>query len=226
MLPWRARWSIRDVIVVYVLRLAAGLALVRLVLPLFGAVGPVAAEVSDRLLVVALVAGTVARRRGGWRDLGLTGRRWGRQVLWGLAAGVVLYAVSFASERLYTALFFTTPLEHPLVSMTRQATSLAALAAPLFLAGVAAPVAEEVLYRAFTLPPLVQRFGLAGGVVLSALLFAVLHFNVAWLPEVALVGVGLALLYYRTGSLLSAITTHAFLNSARMLFIYFGIPLV
>ena len=76
MLPWRARWSIRDVIVVYVLRLAVGLALVRLALPLFGAVGPVAAEVSDRVLVVALVAGMVARRRGGGPDgtaLGLAG---------------------------------------------------------------------------------------------------------------------------------------------------------
>lgn len=226
MLPWRARWSLGDVIAVYVLRLAVGLALVRLVLPLFGAVGPVAAEVSDRVLVVALVVAAVARRRGGWRDLGLTGRRWGSQVLWGLAAGTVLYAATFVSERLYTALFFATPLEHPLVTMTKQATSLTALALPLLLAGVAAPVAEEVLYRAFTLPPLVQRFGVAGGVILSALLFAVLHFSVAWLPEVALVGTGLALLYYRTGSLMSVVVTHAFLNSARMVFIYFGIPLV
>lgn len=226
MLPWRVRWPISDVIAVYALRLLIGLVLIRVVLPAFGPVGPVTAELADRVLVVALVAVFVAWRRGDWRDLGFSWRRLGRQVLGGLTAGLVLYVVSFASERVYTALFFAAPLQHPLVVMARQAVSLSALAVPLFLAGVAAPVAEEVLYRAFTLPPLVQRFGLTGGILLSAALFALLHFNAAWLVEVSLVGVGLALLYYRTGSLLSVITAHAFLNSVKLLFVYFGIPLV
>ena len=76
--------------------------------------------------------------------------------------------------------------------------------------GLMAPLCEEIVFRGVILRCLLQRF--AGrywiAIAISALLFAVAHFNPAQTPHALVVGVLLGWMCYRTGSLLPGIAYH------------------
>lgn len=219
-------WNLRDVLAVHFMRLLMGFVTVRFIYPLFFSAPPPVVEVTDRLIVVGLVW-YVLRRHGialGSRIFPAQNQL--RSVAVGVAAGALLLGVSVFSERLYTAVFLLSPTQHPIVALVETARSWQELLLPLFLAGLAAPVAEEMLYRLFTFSALKERFGLWGGAVASAAIFALFHFNPFWLAEMMVVGTGLALLYYWSGSLISAIVAHSFVNTSKVVLLYLNIPLV
>jgi membrane protease YdiL (CAAX protease family) len=221
-----ARWQLRDVFIIYFLRLAIGLLLVQFVFPAAWTASTVIIELADRLVVLLLIYGVIKRCGSSWRELGITRDHLFANILWGLLVGLVLLLVSLYSERMFTTMLLLTPSQHPLVTLVEASRSWQELLMPLFLAGVAAPVTEELLYRMVTFLPLTKRFGLIGGALGSAFIFALMHFNLFWLAEMMIVGVGLALLYFKTGSLVSAIVAHSFINSSKIFMIYFGFPLV
>lgn len=220
------RWQLRDVFVIYFLRLAIGLLLVQFVFPATWTASTVIIELTDRLVVLLLIYVVVKRCGSSWRELGITREHLLTNILWGLLVGLVLLFVSLYSERMFTTMLLLTPTQHPLVTLVEASHSWQELLVPLFLAGVAAPITEELLYRMFTFLPLTKRFGLLVGVLGSAFIFAIMHFNLFWLTEIIIVGIGLALLYFRTGSLISAIVAHSFINSSKILLIYFGLSLI
>lgn len=222
----RARWKLRDVFAVYFLRLACGLLLVRYIFPSTGSTSAWALELADRLVVLGLVYIVVRREGSSWQEIGVKSKKWGLQIGWGLLVGILLLGVSIYSEKVFTTLLFVSPSQHPLVSLVEAAYSWQDLVVPLFLAGFAAPITEEVLYRMFTFLPLTKRFGVTLGSLGSAVIFAAMHFSIFWLAEMVVVGVGLALLYYRTQSLVSAVVAHSFINTSKILMIFFGIPLI
>ncbi|MPL65631.1 hypothetical protein SDC9_11295 [bioreactor metagenome] len=221
----KVAWNLKAVLAIYLLRLIVGLVLVRLVYPAVFTVTPGIVEITDRVVVIVLVAIAVWRYQGNFKELGLSLERPFRNILTGLAAGAVLLSISIFSERIYTTILFVSPSQHPLVAQAELAITWQQLLLPLFLAGVAAPVAEEILYRLFTFLPLKDKWGVWGGALASSVIFALMHFNVYWLVEMMVVGTGLALLYYYTGSLISAMVAHSFINTSKIVMIFLGIPL-
>ena len=222
----KATWNLRAVLSVHILRLAVGILIVRLIYPLFFAASPVVIELTDRLLVIALVLWTVHHTKGDLTKLGFSLNNWGRNVLKGLAGGAALLFISLYSERLYTTTLLVSPTQHPIVAQVQAAMSWQQLLIPLFLAGVAAPVTEEILYRMFTFLPFKDKWGLWGGAIASAAIFALFHFNAYWLVEMIIVGIGFALLYFWTGSLITSITAHSFINTSKIVMMVLGVPLV
>ncbi|MEM1311114.1 MAG: type II CAAX endopeptidase family protein [Cyanobacteria bacterium P01_H01_bin.153] len=79
-----------------------------------------------------------------------------------------------------------------------------------FVLVVAAPILEEFLFRGFLLHRWGTRWNLPAAVLLSSILFGILHGNVIGLTMFGLI---MALLYCRTGSLWAVIAVHA-LNNA------------
>lgn len=226
MLPNKAGWTLKTVLVVHVLRLLVGLVLVRFLYPLLFVATPNFIEITDRIVVMALVFITVHKYQPNLKQLGLSLDHVVRDIAAGIGAGIMLLFVSLYSERLYTTVLFLSPSQHPLVAQVENAASWQQLLMPIFLAGLAAPVAEEALYRLFTFLPLKERWGLWGGAFGSAVIFALMHFNAYWLAEMMVVGMGLALLYYWTGSLISAIVAHSFINTAKMLMLFLGVTII
>lgn len=226
MLPVKAGWSLKTVIVVHVLRLLAGIVLVRFLYPLVFVVTPNFVEITDRLVVIALVLIAVRKYQPNLKQLGLSFEHAARNIAAGIGAGVILLFVSIYSERLYTTVLFLAPSRHPLVAQVENAASWQQLLMPVFLAGLAAPVAEEALYRLLTFLPLKERWGLWGGALGSAAIFALMHFNAYWLAEMIVVGMGLALLYYWTGSLISSIVAHSFINTAKIVMLFLGVTII
>lgn len=87
----------------------------------------------------------------------------------------------------------------------------------LLAGGIIQPVAEELLFRGAVLGALLSWRPLQGkpwwAVLLSAVLFSVIHMNPGQMPTAFLIGLLLGWLTYRTGSLLPGIVMHVFNNS-------------
>jgi len=72
-------------------------------------------------------------------------------------------------------------------------------------------VAEESLYRGYLQPALVGKLGVIGGIVVTSLVFSLLHFNFNPVSVVAkfLLGCTYGVFAWRTGSLTAPAVTHA-----------------
>jgi membrane protease YdiL (CAAX protease family) len=96
------------------------------------------------------------------------------------------------------------------------------LVALILVVGLAAPLGEEIFFRGFAHRALRQRLGLAAGSIASAGLFAVIHVSPVGLVPIFLIGLLLAYLYERTGSLAAPVALHAVNNSFAVIVAYFN----
>ena len=90
-----------------------------------------------------------------------------------------------------------------------------------------APLVEEVVFRGAVLRSLLDdsRIRPLWAVVISALLFALIHLNPAQMPHAFLLGLLLGWVYYRTGSILPGVAVHWANNTcAYVLFLLYPDP--
>ena len=90
---------------------------------------------------------------------------------------------------------------------------------PLLLVAalLAAPLCEEVFFRAFFFAGLRSHLNFAIASAISALVFAGVHFMLWSTPPLFLVGLGMALLYERQRSVAAPILAHATFNGTELL---------
>lgn len=77
---------------------------------------------------------------------------------------------------------------------------------------IIAPVTEEILMRGFILGGLKDTYGATAALLISSLLFALLHFNMAQTLSAFVCGIILGLLYIKTKSVLCCIIAHSGYN--------------
>jgi membrane protease YdiL (CAAX protease family) len=87
-----------------------------------------------------------------------------------------------------------------------------AMAIGYVLVGVVAPFVEEVTFRGVVFSGLRARWGLAAGVVVSGVLFGIVHLELLEMLPLALIGMGLAAVFARTRSLWTSIIAHGCYN--------------
>lgn len=167
--------------------------------------------------------------------LGVRLDAWPRLALVGAAAAMVAFPMAVASEEV--AVYLIGLIEGPAQAAARVAAEHAAdplrpvfealtgvlpIAWSVFLLAVIVPVGEEVFFRGFVYGGLRARWGVATAALASAAFFAVAHAQLVHGVPIFLLGVILALLYERTGSLLPAVITHAVNNVIATLSIWLG----
>ncbi|MFP6595751.1 MAG: type II CAAX endopeptidase family protein [Dehalococcoidia bacterium] len=86
------------------------------------------------------------------------------------------------------------------------------LAFSLIIIGLFGPFCEEIFFRGFALPVFARRYGLWGGIIISAALFSAFHFSIGALVPIFIFGIVLAWLYVRTGSIYPSMVAHAVQN--------------
>jgi len=89
----------------------------------------------------------------------------------------------------------------------------------LLTGAVVAPFAEELLFRGLIYGGLAQRYPGWLAAVFSALLFALLH-GVGVLVPIFVLGLGLAYVYQRTGTLWAPILTHSLVNAVSLALLF------
>ncbi|HEX7135139.1 MAG TPA: type II CAAX endopeptidase family protein [Iamia sp.] len=234
-------WGMGEVAVAALVTLIVGAVLGSVILSVAGAEDTDAASLVVLALVqttlwvgmIGAVAVVLRRRGASLRDLGLR-VRW-IDVPVGAAAGVLgqLVLVPLVSWP-WAALLGTSSdeLEEPACRLAEKADGSSLGIVLLFLITViGAPIVEELFFRGFVqraavaaftrnLPlddneaaRLARRVGVASGLVLTAALFGLTHFQVLQAPALIAFGLVLGILAHRSGRLGSSIIAHMAFNA-------------
>lgn len=169
-------------------------------------------DIGVAVFVVVLVT---KRFRRPIAEIGLTTGNFFKNVVTGLVgylaiipALLVLLFVLAAIARIFSY----EPPPQPVVEMyLKESTEPYLLFFTLFVA-IVGPAIEEIFFRGFTYKALRARFGIKSAMLGSALIFAALHMNfIAFFP-ILFLGLFLAYLYEKTGSLVPSMTVHMLHN--------------
>ena len=166
----------------------------------------------------------IRRRKQNWGAVGLRSvdGRW----LW-IATIITLIAIPLIS--IITIILFLV-LDYPLVNnqldflLPEGFTPLGALGM-FVLAGILAPIGEEMLFRGVFYPILRNRLGIWPVVLISSLVFGIIHGDIAVGLTAFLLGIILALIYEYSRSLWTSILVHAINNSSKIALLYILIKL-
>ncbi|MEI7772525.1 MAG: type II CAAX endopeptidase family protein [Chloroflexales bacterium] len=172
-------------------------------------------------LYLALLLGIYlfGARRAGWAALGMRGTSWVNFALVPLIFIVGLSGVA-AVNTLVTKVAGS--FENPQVDAISggKSMSLGGLAAGLLLIAVLVPFVEELLFRGMLYPLLRRRAPAAVAIVANAAIFAAIHLIPVLIPGLFVVGLCLAFLRERSGSVWPGVLYHMMQNGLAMLAIY------
>ncbi len=155
-------------------------------------------------------------------SLGLTTRNWKSDIRFGLkyylcVLPVIIIAgfvVDFISR-----MFGIVPERQKIINNILNEDSQGVLAFMIFFGMLAAPVVEEFLFRGFLQPAARDAFGRLKAVLFSGFLFALVHLNAHVFLQIFILGLLLAYLFEKTGSLIAPITVHVCHNTATLAFL-------
>ncbi len=167
--------------------------------------------------------GLLRRRRLTWRDIGWLPTR----PAWLFAAGfaaIGFYIVLIAGQAIIAQFTGNTGFGERPDAVAMFPPSVPAYLGSLAFGAVAVPMAEELLFRGVLYRWLRDRWGTWPGIFLSALIFALIHPPAAGAaPLIFIIGLGLAWLYEKTGSLKPGMVLHGANNAIGITVIYLTI---
>jgi membrane protease YdiL (CAAX protease family) len=175
------------------------------------------------LEAIALILGIylfgLKRRKLGWDSVGIRSTSWTWLII---SITITLIMIPVVSLITLIVLFLSgQPMENPQLDFLLP-EGLSALDAiiMLLLAGIVAPFGEELLFRGVFYSFLRERWGIWIGVIISSLLFGLMHGNLAVGLTGFLLGVVAALVFEYSKSLWTAVIVHAINNSLKITLLY------
>lgn len=75
---------------------------------------------------------------------------------------------------------------------------------------IVAPIFEEILIRGIILEGFLNKYKASTAIIVSSLIFGIIHLNIPQFINSTLLGLFLAIIYYKTKSLILCIVSHAF----------------
>ncbi|MCX6049256.1 MAG: type II CAAX endopeptidase family protein [Chloroflexi bacterium] len=173
------------------------------------------------IVVLAIYWFAVRRAGSSWMQVGLRPFAW----WWVPLAPILTFAQFLGMFVINTQLvlrFTGKAFENPQIEnitggMRLTPTDLVLL---LLLVAVVAPIAEELLFRGLVYPVLRRSWGVTFAIILSALLFGLAHVIPVLIPGLFFVGLILAWVRERSGSVIPGMLIHALQNGIIIIAIY------
>ena len=162
------------------------------------------------------------------RSVGLTSTYWGNLLPAAALCFCVLFPLSLIQSLwmlgLHEVLGWEPRLQDMVALFHEYASEkdVRAISFVVFSAVVVAPLVEEPLFRGLLFGWLRTRCGVWGGAILSSVIFAGVHFTLFGFVPLVVLGVILAYVYQRTGSLYPAMVFHAVFNATTLGVILLG----
>ncbi len=179
-------------------------------------------SILDTIGLVFIFYFTVRQYRARLVSLGLTVKNFIRNVFYGivgyLAAIPVLITTLVVVITVMNILKYV-PEKQPVVELFLKEKDPAFLTYTSIFAAVAGPVIEEIFFRAFMYSAVKKYIGVLWATILTAAIFAGLHTNVVGFLPILILGILLAYLYEKTGTLVSSITVHVMHNLSMVYFV-------
>lgn len=227
-----ARWSILDVARVVVLFLFFGYMIVitesilaRYVSAFknddFRAV--LNSSILDALSIVFILYFTVGQYKEKLKAVGINFKNFIRNVFYGIAGYIAIIPALFM-VLIFTAIILKltnySPKEQVIVGMFMRQTNPVFLIYTSIFAAIAGPIAEELFFRGFMYTAVKKRMGIFWATMITASIFAFLHGHVVGFLPIMVLGILLAHLYERTGTLVSSITVHMLHNFSMVALVF------
>lgn len=133
-------------------------------------------------------------------------------IAWMAAVPIVLIAFVISAK-----FFGAHGSQNPVLSILFQvarSNNLPAIALFYLSLSVLAPLCEEPLFRGLVYQSVRSKIGVVGGAVFSAFLFAILHLDPGGLGPLFALGLVLAIVFEKTGSLVPSMICHGLWNGA------------
>jgi membrane protease YdiL (CAAX protease family) len=161
------------------------------------------------LLIGVLVFQDIDPRKA----FGLQWRDW-RQGIWLVPTVLILILPPiYAAQWLAYNLFAPDAAPQPIVTFLIEKNGWGERLVVIAIAVVAAPVTEELVFRGCLYGVLRQVGGRAVAIIVTSVLFALIHAHLASMPGLLMLAVCLSLIYEFTGSLWAPIALHALFNA-------------
>jgi membrane protease YdiL (CAAX protease family) len=183
---------------------------------------------SYALMLVPALAVAVAAHRHGVRFAEAVGlRRFGvGRTLW-LAASVVVGGFAATAVYVSVAAAFGIAVQGNTAGLVSAfGAGPLELAIVFVLAGIVAPFVEEITFRGIVFPSLRAAWGTTPALLVSGVIFGVVHLQPTIALPLALIGIALALVFMRTRSLWSAIIAHCAYNTVSLALAFMLAPQV
>jgi len=179
--------------------------------------------IMDTLAFVAVLYFVIKKYKRRFIDLGISFKNLTRDIkigILGYLALLPILSLILLIVFVILQLIKYEPPSVPLFELFYEETRPRLLFVLTILVTVIGPVAEEVFFRGFAYPVLRKRFGVRNAIILISFVFALLHTNIIGLLPIMALGVLLAYLYEKTGSLIPSITVHIIHNFIIIYFVY------
>lgn len=173
---------------------------------------------SDLILFFIILYFVLRKYRRKLEDIGLYFRTWTKDILLGFLgylAILPIFVIVLLTLLGIATLFSYEPPPHPLVEvfLEEDKRNPLLIVYSIFLACVFGPIIEEVFFRGFCYPALRKLWGIRIATIATAGLFAWIHQSTFAFWPIFVLGVILAYLYEKRGSLIPSITLHIIHNS-------------
>lgn len=180
-------------------------------------------SILDTLAVVFIIYFAIDQRKAGLRALGINLKNFSRNVFYGITGYISLVPVLILIL-IITAVVINvtkyTPERQPVVELFLKEKGGAFLAYTSLFAAIIGPIVEELFFRGFMYGALKKYIGIFWSMIATAALFAALHTHIVGFFPIFALGILLAYLYEKTGTLVSSITVHV-IHNLSMVFLVF-----
>lgn len=181
------------------------------------------ATVLDAAGIVFVLNFVILIYRQNLSTIGITLKNWLKNVWYGvvgyLAIIPILFVTLLATAVIISAFKLRPPVQ-PIVDMFMKEKNVPVLIYSTIFAGIFGPIMEEIFFRGFMYKALKRKIGVLWSILATAFIFSVLHVHWVGLVPIMVLGVLLAYLYEKTGSLVPSITVHIMHNMASVLAVF------
>jgi len=229
----QVNWGAWDVCKAVIVFMAAGYFLVGIELPL-AKIFPliekkkhfkmmINSSILDVVAILFVIYIVVVEYKNKLTSLGLTLTNFIRDTVIGIAGYVAAIPLIIGALTLVIWIAnianYQPPMEPIMKLFLEEKNPLLLLYSTLF-ATILGPILEEIFFRGFMYSAFKKKAGIIGAILLSSFLFSILHTNPIGFLPIMVLGILLALLYEKTGSLIPSIMVHMIHNTGMMTFVF------
>jgi membrane protease YdiL (CAAX protease family) len=152
-------------------------------------------------------------------SLGLKTHNWKSDILIGLKHYLIVLPLIIASGFIVNyalRMFGIEPEQQDIINSIMSEDSLGVLTFMFFFGTLAAPIVEELLFRGFFQTALRITYNKTQAILISGFVFALIHWNFHVFLQIFILGLLLAYIFEKTGSLVAPIFVHICHNTTTL----------
>ncbi|MDD5437125.1 MAG: CPBP family intramembrane metalloprotease [Candidatus Omnitrophica bacterium] len=180
-------------------------------------------SVLDTLTIVFILYFTVVQYKEKLRSVGIAFKNFSKNVFYGIIGYVATLPLLFLIliiTAVVANFFKYVPKEQVVVELFMRQDNPVFLIYTSVFAAIAGPIVEELFFRGFMYTAVKKHVGIFWAAVISAAFFAGLHAHPVGFLPIMVLGILLAYLYEKTGTLVSSITVHMIHNFSMVLLVF------